>query len=368
MKKVLRASVVVTSAFLAVPFWGVPAAVADDSVLSPSAGGYFNSDGIRKPDQSPAMPPNVTSDRADGVAPGHLAVAARAGMENKVSFLLFDLLEVDPGATITKAVVTLPTAPNGGDNVNLSPAPEKVIACPAGEGGFFGDDGTALQDAPERKCAAAASKGVATADGSAYAFDITKIAAGWLEMNDGLALTSDPAARSSAFQVVFKPAEEAKLALTFTAPDGGETDLELPVVPDAGTSTSTGSTDLGTSFDSGSFSAPVDSGAGLASEPLISADVPVAAPQPGAPAEAPVAAPNVATVPVANTMQSSLTPTTSFWVGLLMLGGLLALLSLILGDPRVARASTSQSRLTQALQARERSAGRPGTTRPALSL
>jgi hypothetical protein len=178
VSKVLRTCVVVVAASLAVPLWGVPTALADDSVFLPSASGYFNSDGIRKPDESPAAPPNVTSTAADGVAEGHLAVAARAGMENKVSFLLFDLLELDPASTINKAVLTVPLAPNGEGNVNIAPAPEKVVVCPAGEGGFLGDDGTSLQDAPERKCEATAVKAVPTADGAAYAFDITAMAAG----------------------------------------------------------------------------------------------------------------------------------------------------------------------------------------------
>ena len=369
MSKVLRACVVVVAASLAVPLWGVPTALADDSVLIPSASGYFNSDGIRKPDEVAAAPPNVTA-AADGVAPGNLAVAARGGQENKVSFLLFDLFELDPAATITKAVLTVPLQPNGDGNASVAPAPEKVVACPSGEGGFLGDDGTSLQDAPERKCDAGAVVAVPTKDGSAYAFDVTTMASSWLEMNDGVALTSEPKSRGTAFQVVFKPAEEAKLAVTFTAPEGGLGSFELPVLP-ADTTTSsagTGSTDLGTSFETGALPAP-DTGLGAVSEPVLSAEVPVTAAEEPAAVEPEVAAAPGATVPVASSGPAPLTPSPAFWLGLLAVGALLALLSLILGDTRVAQAATSQSRLSQALQARERKGARGlGGARPALSL
>jgi hypothetical protein len=267
----------------------------------------------------------------------------------------------------------VPLAPSADGNVNLAPAPEKVIACPAGEGGFGGDDGSALQDAPERKCDAAAVKAVPTADGAAYAFDVTAIAQGWLEMNDGLALTSEPASRATAFQVVFQPADKAKMALTFTAPEGTDTTFELPVVPDTSTGTGAGSTDLGTSFDSGSFTAPDDS-LGAVSEPALSADVPVAvAEEPPAATEPALAAAPAATTPVSSMASVPLTPSLSFWLGLLLIAGLLALLSLILGDTRVPQASTRQSRLSQALQARERAGARgpstsTSTSRPAVSL
>lgn len=369
MSKLGRGAAVLVAASLAVPMWGVQVAGAEEqTVLAPSAAGYFNAEGIRKPDESPAAPPNVTSNVADGVAPDHLAVAARAGSESKVSFLLFDLFDLGLDVTISKAVLTVPVAPDGGGNVSIAPAPEKVVACPAGEGGFLGDDGTSIQDAPERMCDASAVKAVATADGAAYAFDISSLAQTWVtDMNNGVALTSDPAARSTAFQRVFKPAEEAKLALTFTAADGSFGEIEVPTVPEFPTTdTGGGSSDLGGSFDGGSFDSP-DTGLGTVSEPALTADEPVL-PADAAAEEPALASPEVAaTVPVASTMRSSLTPPLSFWVGLLLLAALLALLSLILGDPRVAQTSTRQTRLSQALQARQRGDGLRGT-RPALGL
>lgn len=370
MSRLVRASVVVASAFLAVPLWGVPGAAAAESVLTPQNAGYFNADGIRKPDESPAAPPNLTSTVADGVAPEHLAVAARGGQENKVSFLLFDLFDLGLDVSISKAVLTVPVAPDGDGNVNIAPAPEKVVACPAGEGGFIGDDGTSIQDAPERLCETTAVTAAATADGAAYAFDITPIAQTWVtDVNNGVALTSDPAARSTAFQRVFKPASEAKLAVTFTAADEEEFEIVVPVVPDTGTGT--GAFDSGTSFDSGSFGSTPDSGGlGTVSEPVLSADVPVALPEEAAPVEPELAGPSAAAVPVSSMTSAPLTPTPAFWLGLLAVAALLAFLGLIMGDARVPQAATRQSRLSQALQARERAAGRGGVrpSRPVLGV
>ena len=367
MNRLVRASVVLTSAFLTVPLWGVPTAAADETVLVPSNAGYFNADGIRKPDESPAAPPNVTSQSADGVAPEHLAVAARTGSENKVSFLLFDLFDLGLDATVSKAVLTVPVAPDGDGNINIDPAPEKVVACPAGPGGFIGDDGTSMQDAPERLCDKTAIAAVATEDGAAYAFDVTPLAQTWItDVNDGLALTSAPDARATAFQRVFKPASEVKLALTFTAADSSEFDIEVPVVP---APTGGGSADLGTSFDSGSFTSP-DSGMGSVSEPVLSADVPVALPDEAGAEPAPELAAPASTVPVSAMTSAPLTPTVGFWIGLLLIAGMLALLSLIMGDARVPQAATRQSRLSQALQERERAAAGRGVrvTRPALGV
>ena len=60
--------------------------------------------------------------------------------------------------------------------------------------------------------------------------------------------------------------------------------------------------------------------------------------------------------------EAPLTPSTSFWVGLLALVGIAALLSLILGDTRVtpAAAAASQSRLSKALQSRQTSSAARG--------
>ena len=350
MSKVLRTSAVVVAAALAVPLWGVPTASAAESSENATNGAYFYSAGIAKPDAAPAAPPNVTADRADGVSPGNLAVASQGGgQEDKVSFLGFDLASVPLDATIDKALLAVPLVPNSPPNdVTFGAAPELVRVCKAGDSGFFGEDGTSLALAPERLCDEFSSEpGKPSADGKAYVFDITGLASTWLTANDGLALTV--AEGAAPFQVVFAPSSEATLALSYTSLE------QLPELP-VDTSTGSGEVPLAGGFgtDSGG-SLPTFETGGFGSVEAPSVDT--ALPEPATEAQAPPE-PAVATTPLRNVnamTEAPLTPSTSFWVGLLALVGLAALLSLIMGDPRVAPPASvaSQSRLSKALQGRQ---------------
>ena len=76
MSKVLRMLGALALATATVPFLGVSPAAADEATIAPSTTGYFYAGAIRKPDESPAAPPNLTGDHTDGVAKGNLAVAA----------------------------------------------------------------------------------------------------------------------------------------------------------------------------------------------------------------------------------------------------------------------------------------------------
>ncbi|MBK5305994.1 MAG: DNRLRE domain-containing protein [Frankiaceae bacterium] len=355
MSKVLRLIGAMALATATVPFLGVSPAAAADTTIAPSTTGYFYAEGIRKPDESPQAPPNVTNTAVDRVAAGNLAVAAQAGQEDKVSFLLFDLLDVTPGSIVTKAQLTLPLVPNDADNASYGQAPEKVRACGAGDEGFNGDDGVAIQDAPARKCDVFSAPAKASADATSYVIDLTKLAQTWVDTaNDGVALTAADGAATTPFQVVFAGGDKIKLALTYTAaPDSVLPPVAPPVTtPDAG------------GISGGFAPAPsVDSGLGSVSSPVL----PVApAPAPGvapvaAPAPAAAAAP---TGPIA--LSTSARPTNQFWLGALLLIALLVLLSLIMGDTRVAAASSKPSRLARALSERQRSTvARPAFGRPA---
>ena len=348
MSKVLRATSVVVAAALAVPLWGVPSAVAEEAAENATNGAYFYSAGIAKPDESPANVPNVTAEAADGVAAGNLAVASQGGgQEDKVSFLGFDLAGVPLDATIDKAVITVPLVPaSPPENVVAGAAPELVRACAAGDSGFFGEDGTSLTLAPERLCDQFGSEpGKLSADGKAYVFDITGLASTWLTTNDGVALTVAEGA-TQPFQVVFAPFTEASLALTYTSLAPLE---ELPL--DTGTS---GEVPVAGSFDTGGSLPSFDTGGfgGAVEAPVVDTALPEPAPAAQAAPEPAVAAP---ITNVAAATEAPLTPSTSFWAGLLALVGIAALLSLILGDSRVtpATATTSQSRLSKALQSRQ---------------
>ena len=358
MSKALRLLSAVAVAAATVPFFGVgPASAAESITVPASAQGYFNASAIDKPDAAPQAPPNVAT-AADGVEPGNLAVAAKGGTEDKVSAILFDLSALEPGSVVTKAELTLPLA-EGGENLNLSAAAAKVRACGAGDTGFGGEDGSAITLAPARLCDVFATPAKASADAKSYVFDLTKIAATWVDgFNDGITLTAAEGADSTNFQVVFQQATKfAKLAVQYTAPPA-----DTPIASDGDTTTGTGtSPDLGGSLSGGVAPAPpVDSGFGSVSPPVVpDAPAPAPAAAPAAPVAAPVAAQRVAL--------ESLQPTTAFWLGGILLAAVLVLLSLIMGDATVPQTAAKPSRLARALADRQKSTGlaRPALGRPA---
>ncbi len=362
MRRSRRGAATALAVGLTLPLWAAtPAIAADLSGSEPaSSGAYFSSAGIAKPDVSPQAPPNVTAS-ADGVGPGNLAVAARAGMEDKVSFLFFSLNDVPLDGVVTKAVLTVPLVANDPDNLSSGQAPEKVRACKAADTGFGGEDGAALSLAPERLCEEFQAPGKASDDGKGYVFDITALAATWLDSNDGVALTTADGASTTPFQVVFGSAEQSTLSYSYSAPEP-EAVVALPVEPDTGS----GVVDAPT-FDSGTSGGgfAVDEGVGSDGGFTGSTDAPVidsgpvdAAPVDSAPvpeAAAPVTAVTVTSV-ARELAAPTLRPSASAWLGGLLLVAALALLSLVLGDPRVPQRAASTTRLSAALQARERTA------------
>jgi hypothetical protein len=355
VSKVLRASAAVVAAAVAVPLWAVPAFAASASEPA-SVGAYFYRQGITTqnqglPAEPPAPVPNVTGDRADGVSPGNLAVSAQGGQEDKVSFLQFALAEAPLEGTIDSALLNVPLVPNAPPNdLVFNAKPELVRVCMAGDSGFFGEDGQSILLAPERLCDKFSSEpGKLSQDGKSYVFDITGLAATWLEVNDGLALTVADGAESSPFQVVFAPAAKATLAYSFTST---EEVFETPPVTGTDTSFDSGSAPIDSGFSGGELPAVDSGGFGSVEAPVVDSVLPepqtMAAPAPPAIAATP-------TRPVAAMSEAPLTPSTSFWLGLLALVGMVGLLSLIMGDNRVAApgAATSQSRLSKALQGRQ---------------
>lgn len=355
MSKLVRASAVVVAAGLAVPLWGVPSASAAAASEPASADGYFSAAGVPDTETSAGKPPNVTAE-ADGVGPGNLAVAGGQGAEQKVSFLYFGLDSLPLGGSITKAQLTVPLVPADKENVVVAADPAKVRACLAGPEGFGGEHGESLTVAPERLCDKAEAPAKLSADGKSYVFDVTAIAAVWSTANDGLALTAAKGASTAPFQIVFAPGSESSLTYETTEPE----DVAPPTLPDTSTDASTdlggggGSADLGGGF--GGETASSDTGFDAVESPVVPADVPLPAAQP------PAAAPPVSIAPAASgvPLTEALRPTPLFWIGALLLGAALTLLSLIMGDPRIPQARTRQSRLTQSLQARERGGARRG--------
>ncbi len=327
------------AAFLAcgsVPLTGVGVAGADEAGLTPANFAYFFSKGVDKPEQAPAAPPNITTLVADGVSPGNLAVAANAGAEDKVSFLYFDTLALPVDASVTTAVVTMTTVPNGPQDVSFNAAPEKVLACAAGTEGFKEDDGAGLAMAPKRLCTAFKSIGKAGAAG-AYQWDITGLAQQWVTgNNDGVAFTRADEAPGSNFQVVFGKAATAKLVVSYSLPEV----VAPPVVTPPVTPPVVPAPQIG-----GFVPPPMD---GFAPAPEVVVPNPVTNPAP----QPTVSQPTVQARPIA--LSTSLRPTNELWLAGFGLVGVLLLLSLVMGDPTVPAATRSRSRLTLALEAQRR--------------
>jgi hypothetical protein len=311
---------------------------ADTASITASNSGYFFALGIDKPDASPADPPNLTGDHADGVGPGHLGVAAQGGQEDKVSFLYFDMFTLPADITISRAVVTMKTVPDSlPDDINAQASPDKVAACKAGDEGFSGDEGNGLATAPARLCDKFSAKGAAGTAPGTYQWDITALAQTWVTGdNDGVAFTRADSSPNSSFQVVFDKPSTATLQLEYTVP--------TPALPEGPPAVSTPEVPLLPGVE-GAPLAPVDGGL-VPAAPLVPGPV-------VNPPAAPVAQPPAAAVtPIA--LSTSLRPDNQLWWAGLALGATLLLLSLVLGDPRVAATTRSTSRLSLALAGNKR--------------
>jgi hypothetical protein len=343
MSRVGRLVGAVALACATLPVLAVPTAYADTAVINASNSGYFFQLGIDKPDVSPATPPNAGND-VDGVATGHLAVAALAGQENKVSFLYFDVFDVPADASIEKAIISLPLIPlDPPSDLSFQASPEKVVACMAGDEGFTGDDAVGIAKAPSRLCDKFKAVGKASADGKAYEFDVTALANTWLTgANDGVAFTTADSSPAGNFQVVFDGPTAAALKLTYSAPDALEEEPPVTLPDGSGSGTPDGGV---TAPDLGG-GVPVPGTVDPGTVPPVTGSVPpvTSTPQTGQPTIA---------------LAASSRPTNSFWLGGLGLVAGLILISLVCGDPRVAADQQKKTRLSKALAGRRGLIARP---------
>jgi hypothetical protein len=338
-------------ACLSVPVLAVPTAYADTVVVNPSNSGYFFQFGVDKPEASPAAPPNVGND-IDGVSTGHIAVSALLGMENKVSFLFFDVFDIPADATVEKAVVSLPLVPMDPPNdLVFQAAPENVAACMAGDEGFTGDDAVGLAKAPARLCDKFKAVGTLSKDGKAYEFNITALAASWLSgVNDGVAFTAADTGPSSSFQVVFDQATSA-LSLSYSTPDTG-VDEDPGTLPDGSGTPPTDGT------GTGGGGAPPDLG-GVVTPPGFGSDPGVGAPPTTGGGTPPVTSPQGGAQPANIALAASSRPTNSFWLGVLALVAALVVISLVCGDPGATGNQRKTTRLAKALSHRQGLLPRP---------
>lgn len=344
MSRGLRLLGAIALACATLPAFASPAH-ADSLQLVAVNSGYFYAGGVDKPDASPAAPPNL-GNSTDGVGPGHLAVASKGGIEDKVSFLYFDLFNLPLGAVIDKAVVSLLLVPATPNDISYQASPANVVACMAGDQGFSGDEAVGITQAPSRLCDKFKADGKASADAKAYVFDITALAKGWLTgANDGVAFTRAANAPSSNFQVVFDTQPTALLSLSYTVPGAVEEPEPAPFVPPV--------------IDPGVSTPPAETGGGFVPGPQTGGF------DPGSTVAPPVVTPPVTqptggvTQPVTNVaLTGSMRPTNAFWLAGLALVAALVLMSLIFGDRRTPVGQQSDTRLSRALSARQAHPGR----------
>lgn len=358
MRIVPRLLVLSTLTLVAVPVVPLTAS-AESASEAASTGAYFWQGKLPSTftlgGQTQPNPANGQDTDADGVAREDLAVAVtQPGQSDKESFLLWDLLELTENDTITKFVVTLPLTEKGpsqdsAQNTFAYGGTPDLDIC-ASQGGFGPTDAGAYEVKPEvdgKKCVPAKHDPAK----KAYVADITTLASSWLtEANNGVAVV--PADTSTAFQVVFQPADKHTAAIEFTKGEDPFAEVpfeEAPLTVDEGVSSDggfdAGGADLGGSFDSGLSS-------GSAESPIVDTALPAEPVVEGGPA--PDVAP-AATQPVA--LQSVPgAPPLGFWLLALLLGGLLLLVSMVTGAGPVPPAARRAGRVLAQVQ--QNAAGR----------
>lgn len=210
---------------------------------------------------------------------GSIPVGAVSGDPEKVSALEVRL-KAETGSTVKSFDMVLRESDKPGANTNAESA--KILACPVTE--LFWADGSAAawKDQPTYDCKEASAKGKRTKKGL-WRFDLTDIAAGWLEEGNtnsrSVVLVEDVDAPESFQLALVGPKDKGVgLALKATPPpadagDGGDGGA----LPDSGSSGSGGS---GVSTGGGGSSLGSGGGGGLGGPALAPVDD-GAAPQAG---------------------------------------------------------------------------------------
>jgi hypothetical protein len=268
-----------------------------------------------------------------GVPDGDLAVAYTGNTDkssSKMTALSFDTSAVSAGSSIEAFTfsLTLDSAPTA---TSFDAPSAAIVACqptrswPAALGGDYTDQ-------PTVNCA---HKVAPTVNGSTYTFKIPAMAQAWVDdENLGVAILADPDTAAAPFQLVFSSAKDVKADISYSPPV-------------AGTGSSSGTAD-----GSGTVAVPAAAG-GSASGPVDVSVPPATTTQPAAApvvASAAPAAPAIRPVAAAKTAPSI--PTKAFWAAALVLGALLLLASLVLGDPTPVAPTAAGSRLDQVLRSR----------------
>lgn len=302
---------------------------------------------------TPAAP--VTVPPPPGIPEGDLAVGYAGGTDPSAIAAVGIKPEEGPGATVTRATLTISEDPDAGGNVNTSSA--SIMACPITAFWAGGDNG-AWDTRPDHDCEAAAVEGERANDGT-WTFDLTPIATLWFDtfstiLADGVVLKPLIGPQTQPFQAVFQGGDAIDVVIEAEpGPDDGGFDFDTPTTqPPSGD----GGFGGGDDFSSGSdFDAP-DSGS---FEPPPSPDV-TAAPEPDAGSTddetaTPPAAEGPDTEPVASRagdIFGNLSPLV--YVGLLAFAGILLTMSYWLGPNGQPVTTIRQRGVSRALDARTR--------------
>lgn len=277
------------------------------------------------------------NDALDGVPDDEAAVSVVApGQPDKETFLLYDLT-LPEGAEVTQATLTLPLSESDGAR-QVNPGPGLVKAVKAGPEGFADTHAARWESRPSTDPEGFSAEGELSEDGTKYTFDLTGLAQEWTEVNDGVALV--PADTTTPFQVVFGPRDSMLLTVAYTekASEDVAVDDTLPTDEPLTAETFTEETFSTGAGDSGSG----DGGFGFedtgALPALESAGEAASAQSPDLLLDTSPEVAETETVVAAGTQgfQEFLEPTRGLLAAGVAVALLLAFLSLILGDPRVA--------------------------------
>ncbi len=290
----------------------------------------------------PVAPPAVPPSEPSGVPSGDLAVAWTGAQDSagnktpaKMTALAFDTTGLTPGASVTNFTfsLTLDTQPTA---TSFAQQDAMIVAClPTRGWPATMPGGGDFNDEPTFDCASAVKPEI---KGNVYTFAIPVIAQTWADdQNLGVVVVPDPKNTNAPFQLVFTGPKTIKASMSYSPA------TPLPSAPPPPPSGGGGGvTNPG----------PAPGGSGPVTNPGPIAGGVVSAP---APVPAPVVAPSTpapATTPVAAVRPASSAPSAGFWIAAAVLGGLMLIVSLVLGDPSPPVTVGGRSKLDQVLRER----------------
>jgi hypothetical protein len=188
---------------------GRPSAATDPPVVDQT--GWWSATGATVvPGVTPAIPAPPT------VPAGSIAVGAVGGQTSMVAGVGL-VIGAAPGATVTK--LSLALRPADGNGTDTSTAVTAIRACPMTVF-WAGVENGPIDQAPTSDCAVAAANGTRGADGT-WTFDLTAIAAMWVDPASGLAMNGvllQPAPAGQTFSVAFATGSAIVATLEATDP------------------------------------------------------------------------------------------------------------------------------------------------------